>query len=117
MITAAAGDSLDDEDDGSTAFWKIMLMWTAACIMVGMIAGAALWSRCCANKTRASLTRSIQTEEIEEPPAAARRTIIVQKPETVFSTTHGEKMHLSLDCRHVRGRTAKVHDVCRDCLR
>ena len=117
LATAAAGDTMEDDSDGSTAFWKIMLIWTLACITVGMFVGALMWAKCCSKvHGRVSRTRAIQTDEVPEVQGP-RRTIILQKPEAVYDTPNGEKMHLSLDCRHVRGRATKVHEVCRDCQR
>ena len=117
LVTAAAADTIEDDDEGGTAFWKIMLIWTLACITFGLVVGATLWAKLCSKaQTRASMTRAIQTDEVHEVPVP-RRTVILQKPEAVYDTPSGEKMHLSLDCRHIRGRTAKVHEVCRDCQR
>ena len=117
LVTAAAGDTMEDDSDGSTAFWKIMLIWTLVWITVGMLLGATLWAKLGSKtQTRASRTRATQTDEEHEAPPP-RRTIILQKPEAVYDTPSGEKMHLSLDCRRIRGRTAKVHEVCRDCQR
>ena len=107
---------MEDPSDGSTAFWKIMLIYTLVRIAVGMLVGAFMWAKCC-SKVRVSRTRAIQTDEVPAEVQDRRRAIILQQPEAVYDTPNGEKMHLSLDCRHVRGRATKVHEVCRDCQR
>ena len=118
-LATVAGDSMDDEEDGSTAFWKAMVIWTAVCILIGMISGAALWARCCTRRVKTGMARSIQTDEVIAPPVPETpvRATITHKPTAVYSTSRGEKMHLYTSCPHVRGRTAKVHEVCLDCLR
>ncbi len=116
LATAAPGDAMEDDSDGSTTFCKIMLIYSLAWIAVGTFVGALVWARCC-SKVWVSRTRAIQTDEVPTEVQSPRRTIILQKPEAVYDTPNGEKMYLSLDCCHVCSRATKVHEVCRDCQR
>ncbi len=129
MLSSAVSVGLTDAVDADTydgmSFVRFMMIWTLMIFLIGLVAGASLWSTCCSTtavrptrihtetRVMVTLNRYTQTDQVHIAPP-----VIMSKPAMVYNTPRGDKMHFDVTCNHIRGRAGiKSYDVCIDCRR
>ncbi len=117
VLAKAAAEATDDEIEEMVPLRKVLLTWTSACIIMGIILGAAGWARWCAKASRTTAKVKHESQTDDDVLEVPRRTVTVQKPLIVYKTPAGDRAHLTQDCRNTRGRWYKAIEVCRDCAR